>query len=219
MKKLSVFFTIFAFYCKNILIMTLEEKESYALGIAVGSNYAKMGVKLDVNAFSKGFSDIITGSKPELSLEEIQDLLNMLQNDMEQNEKSELNAEKERGRKFLEENKNKPGVKVTPSGLQYKVLRESIGKKPTATDTVEVHYHGTLIDGTVFDSSVQRGHTIEFPLNQVIKGWTEGLQLMSEGSKFEFYIPSDLAYGDRGAGGTIKGGATLIFQVELFKVK
>ena len=219
MKKLSVFFTIFAFYCKNILIMTLEEKKSYALGIAVGSNYAKMGVKLDVNAFSKGFSDIITGSKPELSLEEIQDLLNMLQNDMEQNEKSELNAEKERGRKFLEENKNKPGVKVTPSGLQYKVLRESIGKKPTATDTVEVHYHGTLIDGTVFDSSVQRGHTIEFPLNQVIKGWTEGLQLMSEGSKFEFYIPSDLAYGDRGAGGTIKGVATLIFQVELFKVK
>jgi len=110
-------------------------------------------------------------------------------------------------------------VKETPSGLQYKVITESIGKKPTETDTVEVHYHGTLIDGTVFDSSVLRGQTIEFPLNQVIKGWTEGVQLMSEGSKFEFYIPSHLAYGDQGAGDAIKGGATLIFQVELFKVK
>ena len=199
--------------------MTQEEKKAYALGIAIGANYKKMGVKLDDAAFAKGFSSVMNGVKSELSQDEIQQSLEELQCDMENAGKSQIEQEKEAGRAFLEENKQKTGVKETPSGLQYKVITESIGKKPTATDTVEVHYHGTLIDGTVFDSSVLRGQTIEFPLNQVIKGWTEGVQLMSEGAKFEFYIPAHLAYGDQGAGDTIKGGATLIFQVELFKVK
>jgi len=199
--------------------MTQEEKKSYALGIAMGLNYKKTGVVLDEKAFSKGFSAAINDTKSELSQSEIQQMLEELQSDMKRAGKSEVETEKEAGRLFLEENKKKAGVKETPSGLQYKVISESIGKKPTATDTVEVHYHGTLIDGTVFDSSVLRGKTIEFPLNQVIKGWTEGVQLMSEGSKFEFYIPSHLAYGDQSVGDTIKGGATLVFQVELFNIK
>jgi len=199
--------------------MTQEEKKSYALGIAIGANYQKMGVKLHDEAFAKGFSAVINGKKSELNQDEIQQMLEELQHDIENVGKSQIEKEKEAGRLFLEENKNKIGVKETSSGLQYKVITESIGKKPTASDTVEVHYHGMLIDGTVFDSSILRGKTIEFPLNQVIKGWTEGVQLMSEGSKFEFYIPSHLAYGDQGAGDTIKGGATLIFEVELFKVK
>ena len=200
--------------------MTQEEKKSYALGLAMGINYQKVGVKLDVSAFSMGFSAAINGIDAELlSTEEIQQCLEEIQQEIENVGVLRVETEKEAGRLFLEENRKKAGVKETPSGLQYKVITESIGKKPSATDTVEVHYHGTLIDGTVFDSSVIRGKTIEFPLNQVIKGWTEGVQLMSEGSKFEFYIPSHLAYGDQGAGDAIKGGAALIFQVELFKVK
>jgi len=199
--------------------MTQEEKKSYALGLAIGTNYQKMGVALNDAAFAKGFSAAINGAKSELSPDEIQQSLDELENDMKQVGKSQIEAEKEAGRLFLEENRKKAGVKETPSGLQYRVITDSIGKKPTATDTVEVHYHGTLIDGTVFDSSVYRGQTIEFPLNQVIAGWTEGVQLMSEGSKYEFYIPAHLAYGEHGAGDLIKGGATLIFQVELFKVK
>jgi FKBP-type peptidyl-prolyl cis-trans isomerase FklB len=198
--------------------MTQEEKQAYALGIAVGANYQKMGIKINDIAFSKGFADMMNGKKPELSDEEIRQALDTLQDEIEEKGEAQLEAEKEAGRRFLEANKQKTGVMETPSGLQYKVITESIGKKPTATDTVEVHYHGKLLDGTVFDSSIARGETIEFPLNQVISGWTEGLQLMSEGSKFEFYIPSNLAYGDQDMG-LIKGGSTLIFEVELFKVK
>ncbi len=199
--------------------MSITDKKSYALGIVIGADWAKMGVKIDIESFAKGFADTMNGVNPELTLSEIQNQMQILQKEVEVIEKKELEEELQRGRQFLEENKKKPGVVETKSGLQYKILRESIGKKPQANDIVEVHYHGTLIDGTVFDSSVLRGEKIEFPLNQVIKGWTEGLQLMSEGSKFEFYIPSHLAYGDKGAGKDIKGGATLIFQVELFKVK
>jgi FKBP-type peptidyl-prolyl cis-trans isomerase len=124
-----------------------------------------------------------------------------------------------KGATFLAENKKKDGVKVTESGLQYKVLEEGTGKTPKATDTVKVHYRGTTINGREFDSSYRRGEPIEFPLNGVIKGWTEGLQLMKEGSKYELYIPSNLAYGSRGAGGAIGPNETLIFQVELIEVK
>jgi FKBP-type peptidyl-prolyl cis-trans isomerase FklB len=132
-----------------------------------------------------------------------------------------LKAEKDKSiqLKWLEDNKAKEGVKVTASGLQYKVIDMGTGIKPLATNTVKVHYKGSLIDGTVFDSSYDRGEPIEFPLNGVIKGWTEGVQLMPQGSKFEFYIPYDLAYGDKGAGGTIPPYATLIFIVELLEVK
>lgn len=198
--------------------MTKEEKQAYALGIAVGSSYQKMGIKINDIAFSKGFADIMNGKKPELSDEEIRQTLDTLQDEIEEQGQAQIEIEKEAGRKFLEANRQKPGVQETPSGLQYKVITESIGKKPAATDSVEVHYHGKLLDGTVFDSSIARGQTIEFALNHVIPGWTEGLQLMSEGSKFEFYIPSNLAYGDQDME-SIKGGSTLIFEVELFKVK
>ena len=125
----------------------------------------------------------------------------------------------EKGEKFLKQNATKEGVKTTASGLQYKVLKEGTGKSPKATDTVLVHYRGTLIDGTEFDSSYKRNEPIEFPLNQVIKGWTEGVQLMKEGAKYQFYIPSKLAYGSRGAGGAIGPDETLIFDVELLKVR
>lgn len=125
----------------------------------------------------------------------------------------------EKGKAFLEANAGKEGVKTTPSGLQYKVLTPGTGRSPKATDTVEVHYRGTLLDGKEFDSSYKRRESIEFPLNQVIKGWTEGVQLMQEGAKYEFYIPSEMAYGARGAGGDIGPNETLIFEVELIKVK
>ena len=199
--------------------MTQEEKKSYALGVAAGINYLQMGIKVVDTAFSKGISDLVNGKQLECSEMEIKQLLDAIQDDIEKENESQIESEKEKSRNFLEENKKQHGVKETPSGLQYKVIRESIGKKPTANDTVEVHYHGKLIDGTVFDSSIERGQKIEFPLNQVIAGWTEGIQLMSEGSKFEFYIPSHLAYGDQSVGEVIKGGAALIFEVELFKVK
>lgn len=126
---------------------------------------------------------------------------------------------KEAGEQFLAENAKKPGVKSTASGLQYKVLTEGQGQKPTATDTVEVHYRGTLIDGQEFDSSYKRGESISFPLNRVIRGWTEGLQLMPVGAKYELYIPYELAYGEQGAGGVIPPYATLIFQVELLGIQ
>ncbi|MDR1181272.1 MAG: FKBP-type peptidyl-prolyl cis-trans isomerase [Bacteroidales bacterium] len=198
--------------------MTQEEKKSYVLGVTAALNYVEMGIKINEAAFIKGFSTVINDQKPELSEKEILQTLDAINTDLENESKSQTQGEKEKGRKFLEENRQKYGVKETHSGLQYKVIKESIGKKPTPTDTVEVHYHGKLLDGTVFDSSVERGEKISFSLNQVIEGWREGLQLMSEGSKFEFYIPSHLAYGDKGAGESIKGGATLIFEVELFKV-
>ena len=199
--------------------MTQEEKKSYALGIAVGANYLQMGIKVNEVAFANGFSDTVNQKQLQLSETEITQILDSIQGDIEKEHQSQIDAEKEKGRKFLELNKEKFGVNQTHSGLQYRVIRESIGKKPNANDTVEVHYEVRLIDGTIFDSSIRRGETIEFPLNQVIAGWTEGIQLMSEGSKFEFYIPSHLAYGDQNVGEVIKGGSTLIFEVELFKVK
>lgn len=199
--------------------MTLLEKRSYALGAAIATNYVITGLEFDGQSLAKGFMDIMQRAELKITPNEIQAILEDMQREIDQNTNSELQEEKIKGQAFLAENKTKEGVVETPSGLQYKVITQGSGKKPNETQTVEVHYHGTLLDGTVFDSSVERKQTIEFPLNQVIPGWTEGLQLMSEGSKYVFYIPSDLAYGDKGAGGAIKGGAALIFEVELFKVK
>ncbi|MDD4208843.1 MAG: FKBP-type peptidyl-prolyl cis-trans isomerase [Bacteroidales bacterium] len=199
--------------------MTLEEKRSYALGAAIGSNYATSGLKFDAQALARGFNAVGNREALEISPDEIQRLLQDMQTEIENNCNTDSKKEMEKGEAFLAENKKKEGVVETASGLQYKIIRQGEGKQPTAENTVEVHYHGTLIDGTVFDSSVVRKKTIEFPLNQVIPGWTEGVQLMKEGAKYEFYIPSHLAYGDQGAGNLIKGGATLIFEVELIKVK
>lgn len=193
------------------------EKISYALGLSIANNFRASGIKtINVDDFVKGIEDVLKERKPEISYEEAQDILNKYLTSL-QEEQSEL--AKKAGVEFLNINKNKPGVHVLPSGLQYMVLTEGNGKKPTSKDTVVCHYHGTLIDGTVFDSSYDRGEPAEFGVTQVIAGWVEALQLMTEGSKWRLFVPSDLAYGSRGAGQHIQPHSTLIFDVELLKVK
>jgi len=200
--------------------MTQDEKNSYALGFAAGDNYKNLGLEksdLNFDAFMKGLKDAFDGEN-NLSVEEMQACFENLQGKIDTRRKVALNIEKEKGKQFLAENKKRNGVFETESGLQYEVIVMGNGARPTATNTVKVHYHGTTVDGVIFDSSVQRGEPIEFGLNQVIRGWTEGLQLMPVGSKFILYIPSELAYGDNGSGSIIKGGATLIFEVELLGI-
>ena len=195
------------------------DKKSYALGINMGYSLKGMGISaLDKDSFAQGVMDAMNGTSL-LNKAELEAQFDAINAEIEANAKKEMQAEKEKGRLFLDENKKKDGVQVTGTGLQYKVVKMGEGRKPKATDTVKVHYHGTLIDGTVFDSSVQRGEAIEFPLNHVIAGWTEGLQLMPIGSKFVFYIPSELAYGEQSPSPLIKPNSTLIFEVELLDVK
>lgn len=193
------------------------EKISYALGLSMGQNLLGSGVKdLNFEEYAKGVKDAMTFNEPQISYQEAQQILNKYFTELE----AEMTkAERERGQKFLEENAKRAGVKTTASGLQYEVLEATLGQKPKATDRVKVHYEGTLIDGTVFDSSYRRGEPITFGLNQVIRGWTEGLQLMSIGSKYKLYIPYQLGYGERGAGAQIPPYATLIFTVELLGIE
>jgi len=198
--------------------MTQDEKNSYAIGASQGESLRNVGIDIVFDAFKEGFLDALKGEN-KFTMEDMQACFEDLQKKVEAKQNAGNEIERERGKQFLAENKKRKGVQETASGLQYEVLVMGKGNKPTATDKVKVHYHGTTIDGDVFDSSVQRGEPIEFALNQVIKGWTEGLQLMPVGSKFKLYIPSDLAYGERGAPGSIiKGGATLIFEVELLDI-
>ncbi len=197
--------------------MTQEEKISYALGANIGESFKQQGIEVVMDQFIKGFNDGKSGQN-KFTQAEMEQIFNEFQKMMQQKQMSMVDEEKAKGAAFLAENKKKEGVIETPSGLQYKVVKMGTGAKPSATDKVKVHYHGTLLDGTVFDSSVQRGEPITFGLNQVIAGWTEGVQLMPVGSKFIFYIPSNLAYGDRAAG-SIKPGSTLIFEVELLDIE
>jgi FKBP-type peptidyl-prolyl cis-trans isomerase FkpA len=210
---------------KQVELKTDADKQSYAIGASMGNflksnmeKNAEIGIDLNQAMIMGGIEDAL-GDKVQLNQEEIETVLNGLEAQVRKlrTEKQEKLAgeAKEAGKAFLTENAKRPEVTVTESGLQYEVLQEAEGDKPAATDTVTVHYHGTLTDGTVFDSSVDRGETISFPLNRVIPGWTEGLQYMSKGSKFKFYIPSELAYGERAAG-EIPPNSTLIFEVELF---
>ena len=198
------------------------EKMSYALGMNVAGNITELPVELDFNQVIAAISDVSSGKKPALELEEYHKNMQAFQQKVQ--EASRAAADKaaqenvKAGKAFLEENKAKEGVQVTASGLQYKVLKEGSGKKPVSTDKVKVHYTGKLIDGNVFDSSVQRGEPAVFGVTQVIPGWVEGLQLMSVGSKYEFVIPSELAYGERGAGGAIPPCAVLVFEVELLEI-
>ncbi|CEA17145.1 MAG TPA: FKBP-type peptidyl-prolyl cis-trans isomerase [Fermentimonas caenicola] len=192
------------------------DKLSYALGMSMASNLMNSGLKnIDVDSFVKAFTEIMDNKTPSMSPQEanqiLQDYFTKQQDEM-------LNKNLEAGKAFLEENKKREGVVTLPSGLQYEVINEGDGAIPKATDKVKCHYHGTLIDGTVFDSSVQRGQPAVFGVNQVIKGWVEALQLMSVGSKWRLYIPSDLAYGKQGAGGSIEPNTTLIFDVELLGI-
>jgi len=197
--------------------MTQEEKNSYALGANVGESFKSSGIEVIFEIFKEGFFDATKGAN-KFSQDEMQACFMDIQMKMQAKQNQEVGVEKEKGQQFLAENKKRGGVKETASGLQYEVIVQGTGPKPAATDQVKVHYTGKTIDGQIFDSSVQRGEPITFGLNQVIPGWTEGLQLMPVGSKYMLYIPSDLGYGDRGQGPTIKGGATLIFEVELLDI-
>ncbi|MCQ2959790.1 MAG: FKBP-type peptidyl-prolyl cis-trans isomerase [Bacteroidales bacterium] len=198
------------------MIKTDLEKASYCLGMNIGTSLKAEGVsEINPEMFAKGLSDIMSGNTLEVSLQEayttIQEFL------------SNANAKKfekniTEGKNFLEENAKRPGVTTLPSGLQYEILKEGNGPKPKATDTVTTHYHGTLINGTVFDSSVQRNQPASFPVNGVIQGWVEALQLMPVGSKWKLFIPSDLAYGANAPGGVIEPHMTLIFEVELIAI-
>lgn len=200
-----------------------KEKVSYIIGEDIGSSLLKEGYDLDVNIFLEAIKAAAMGKSENLLGEsEKNEVMMRWQQEVRAKKQAQM-AEQAKGAKkegsaFLAQNRNNPGVFETPSGLQYQVLQGAEGKKPKATDTVNVHYHGTLLNGQVFDSSVQRGEPTSFPLNQVIAGWTEGLQLMSIGSKYRFFIPSELAYGDQ-AVGTIPAGSTLIFDVELLDIK
>lgn len=192
------------------------DKVSYALGMSIGHQLQQMNATdLNIDDFAQAITDVFNGDA-KLSDAEAQAAV---QDFFSRKAEEQAKAAKAEGENFLAKNAKKEGVKTLPSGLQYKVLREGDGRKPSATDKVECHYEGTLINGEVFDSSYRRGETATFGLNQVIKGWTEGLQLMQEGAKYRFFIPYNLAYGEHGAGQSIPPYAALIFDVELIKVK
>lgn len=192
------------------------DKFSYGLGMGIGQNLLSMGVKdMSIEDFVKGISDVLSGNKTELTHSEAQKVVNEhFQKLAEEAYAVNRNA----GEKFLAENAKKEGVTTLPSGLQYEVIKEGNGKKPSATDRVQCHYEGTLIDGTIFDSSIKRGEPAVFGVNQVIRGWVEALQLMQEGAKWRLYIPYDMAYGEHGAGEMIPPYSALVFDVELIKV-
>ena len=198
---------------------SIEAKASYAIGLQIGQQLKDSGLKdLDINAIKQGLEDVLTEKQPILPLNELHDALRQIHERAMAEKKKEAEKAAQAGIDFLKENLTKDGVKSTESGLQYSILKEGDGKIPAATDTVRVHYTGKLIDGTVFDSSVERGQPAEFPVNGVIRGWVEALQLMPVGSKWRLYIPQELAYGAQGAGASIPPYSALIFDVELLKV-
>lgn len=197
-------------------LSTEMEKVSYSLGVNVAKSVKDQGLEsIDSEAIAKAFKDVFEGNTLEISEEEANIVLQEYFGKLA-NKKQQVNIEA--GKKFLDENAKREGVVTTSTGLQYEVLKEGSGDSPKETDQVTVHYHGTLIDGTVFDSSVDRGQPATFPVNGVIPGWVEALQLMNTGAKYKLFIPSDLAYGERGAGGAIGPHATLIFEVELISI-
>lgn len=204
-------------------LKTQKEKFSYALGMNIGASMRKQAVPVDPASLSRGLRDSLAGGKTLLTEEEARAVLTQMQNDMraKQQEKGmqESAGNKKKGEEFLAANKSKEGIVTLPSGMQYKILKQGTGPKPTASDSVVCNYRGTLLNGNEFDSSSKHGGPATFPVGGVIKGWTEALQLMPVGSKWQLFIPSDLAYGDRGAGGDIGPGATLIFEVELVSIE
>ncbi len=200
---------------EDVKLESDQDKLSYGLGMMIGDRVLKSYGDVNYELLMKGIQAQAEGEETAMTLEEAQGVL-QAQQQKQANEQAEL--AREAGKKFLDENAKRDGVQVTESGLQYEVVTDSDGEKPTINDTVTVHYVGTLPDGTTFDSSVDRGEPAQFPLKGVIPGWTEGLQLMTVGSKYRFVIPSDLAYGDRGAGPQIGPGATLVFEVELLEI-
>ena len=193
-----------------------QDEVSYALGLSIGQNFKASGIKaITSEDFIAGLQDALAEREPQMTTERAREVINQLFMRLQQ-EESELNAAA--GKEYQEIMRHKSGVVTFPNGLQYEIIKEGSGAKPKATDKVRVHYHGTLINGVVFDSSVERGEPAEFPLNAVIPGWTEILQLMPVGSKWRVVIPSELAYGSRGAGDVIRPNMTLIFEIELLEV-
>ena len=202
---------------------TTEQKVGYALGRQIGGDFATQEINVDAKTFFKGFESAFNKEESEMSEAEMNEVMMAFQQEMMAKQQAKVDeAAKEnveKGKAYLADNAKKDGVVTLDSGLQYKVITEGNGKKPAATDTVVTHYEGTLIDGTVFDSSIKRGEPISFPVNGVIKGWQEALQLMTEGSKWELFIPSELAYGPAGSPPVIGPHSTLVFTVELLEVK
>ncbi len=203
---------------KSFQFKDLKDKASYSIGVDIGMNFRKQNMDLNPDALAAGARDALNG-KPQVGPNDIREIMTQWQQELTEKQKTMATKNQTDGEKYLAENKKKEGVKTTASGLQYKSIKEGAGSQPKATDTVTVNYRGTLIDGTEFDSSYKRGETATFPLNGVIKGWTEGVQLMKKGSKYQFVIPSGLAYGDRAMGPDIGPNSTLIFEVELLDIK
>jgi FKBP-type peptidyl-prolyl cis-trans isomerase FklB len=206
-----------------LVLKTDKEKQSYAMGMNLGIGLHRQGMTLDPALVARGLRDAQVGGKTAMTEEEAHTAVQQFQSEVREKMQSAAQdqsaANRKAGQEFLEANKSKPGVITLPDGLQYKILKEGDGPKPTASDTVSCNYRGTLINGKEFDSSYKRGQPSSFPVSGVIKGWTEALQLMPVGSKWELYIPADLAYGDRGAGQDISPGDTLIFEIELLGIQ
>jgi FKBP-type peptidyl-prolyl cis-trans isomerase FklB len=206
-----------------LVLKTQKDKISYAIGLNIGKSLRKDSVDVDSAIFARGVKDAITGAKALLTDDELKATLTTLQGELQARQQEELkkagDINLKAGEAFLAENKTKQGIVTLPSGLQYKIITPGNGPKPTASDSVTCNYRGTLLDGTEFDSSYKRGQPATFPVSGVIKGWTEAVQLMPVGSKWQIFIPSDLAYGNRGAGNDIGPNATLIFEVELLSIQ
>jgi|SRR5579864_5910248 len=207
----------------KLIFTTPNDKTSYALGMNIGTGLHKQGVSVNSEMMMQGLKDAMSGSKTLLTEDEMKELITQLQNDVRR-QLREVDQQvgatnRKEGDAFLTVNKAKAGVVTLPSGLQYKILKEGTGPKPALSDTVSCNYRGTLIDGKEFDSSYKRGQPASFPVSGVIKGWTVALQMMAVGSKWQLFIPADLAYGDRGAGGVIRPGDTLIFEIELLSIE
>jgi FKBP-type peptidyl-prolyl cis-trans isomerase FklB len=220
---LAIAFSIPLFSCsgqrksEDVKLASLADSMAYSIGVTIGSNMKKDGLdSLDLDILKSAMAAVLRGDTPMIQQMECQ---GVIQSYLAQKQQAQVSKNTAEGKQFLEENKKKKGVITTASGLQYMVITEGKGDMPTANDTVKTHYHGTLIDGTVFDSSVDRGEPVEFPVGGVIKGWTEALQLMHVGSKYRLFIPPDLAYGERQAGPKIGPNSTLIFEVELLAIK
>ncbi|MEY4483560.1 MAG: hypothetical protein RL693_1012 [Verrucomicrobiota bacterium] len=200
-----------------------KDKAGYSIGVNIGSSLKNDGLDINLDAIVAGLKDSFTSANPQLTPEQQKEALAILQKEMSEKIAAKMKADgekaKQQSEEFLAANKTKDGVKILPSGLQYKVLTEGKGKQPKLTDKVTVHYRGTLVDGKEFDSSYKRGEPATFPVNEVIKGWTEALPLMKEGAKWELFVPASLAYGDQGAGRDIPPNSTLVFEVELIGVE
>ena len=217
---LGILFFVSQVYAEEKMVLkNQKDKMSYIIGMDIGNNLKKQSIDVDPNILSKGIKDALAGGKPLLTEQEISETMAAFQKEMMAKQEQVAKKNKAEGDAFLSENKKKEGVKTLPSGLQYKVIKAGTGKKPKSTDTVTTHYRGTLINGTEFDSSYKRGQTVSFPVSGVVPGWTEALQLMEEGAKWQLFIPSNLAYGERGAGGLIGPNATLIFEIELISIQ